>query len=153
MNNTVKIEHKIDSTSKEIYEFEKVGNGYVYVGIMYSHRDGVGDMWGEEWRSEKDYEKALDDYAKSQGYKDYDNMEDHYEYIVESHHAPEISDIDDRFNPVCNKTKHGEIRYSGCYWGYGDHEEKYTPKISEAEIKLKILEKTRKIKVDLGTVK
>lgn len=150
MNNAkVSIHHKISDTSKEIYEFEGCGNNWHYVGIYYSNRSGVDDVWGDEW--EKFYEKSkvseLETIAKSFDYEDYHDMIDNNDF---GDLAEKIGEIYEKYNPVCQKTTNGETYLYGTYWGEGSKTRKeYPPKISEEKIKEEILKQISKIKVHI----
>lgn len=145
----IKIEHIISSTSKEIYEFSCVGdNEWRYKGIMYSNRDDSKDKWGEKW-GKKEKEKEILTLAKKLVNK-YDPkitstkeiLRVFYAYYEEDFEY-EVLEIENKWMPTCNKTKHGLTRYYGSYPGD-------TPKISKEEIKEKISKTiTKNIKVFL----
>lgn len=152
-NHKISIHHKIDETSKEIYEFERTSsNTWDYVGIYFSHRNDEDDVWGDEWGKFYEDLKILekDRIAESFGYSGHSEMLDGFDYY--SYEYDKLREIDTKYNPICQKTKHGKTYYSGMSWGCNTKDKdrsKYIPKISKEEIKEEILRQTSKIKINL----
>ena len=148
-NQKISIHHKIDETSKEIYEFEKSSsNTWSYVGIYFSHRNGVCDVWGDQWDKfyESDRLKEYDEVAKSFGYTNHSDMMDDCDPFP--YWEEKLIAINDTYNPVCQKTEYGKPYYGGIYWGSGSNTRKqYPPKNTEKQVEEEILKQTPKIKV------
>lgn len=147
--NRVSVEHIIDDTSKEIYEFEKHGNYWVYVAMYQAHRNDKDDVWGDEWNTAYEFDERdeLDEVSRRLGYDDYDNLLEEHNY---SDYLPEeLKEVIDKFNPVIQKTIHGKPYYGGCSWGYGSRKEKYSPKMSEKDIVAEITRQVSKVKIKL----
>jgi hypothetical protein len=145
----VSIEHKLNSTSKEIYEFISLERGvWKYSGIFYSNRNDETDVWGDEW--EKTYSKVRDEelnlLANKNGYADVDEWIDN---DIHAEYNEELDKIIKRYRPTCNKTLDGRTYYHGISWGYGFSEPKHTPKISIEQIKDSILRQTSNIEIKL----
>jgi hypothetical protein len=153
----VKIEHIIDETSKEIYTFEGYGNTWEYTGIEFSNRNNAKEQWGEDWgkrqlirdlnalgkkyvSSSVDLEKYKKDIEFYGNIAEFILVEDLYDVSKIGCWELEfqIGKIKRKWNPVANKTKKGEIRWSGVYFGL---EKEPKPKLSKAEIKKKIRQK------------
>jgi hypothetical protein len=145
--NRISVEHIIDDTSKEIYEFEKMGNTWHYVAYYYAHRNDRDDVWGDNWADyyETQRTQELDELALSLGYENscdlsnYGGWED----------VDKMDNIYLKYNPVCQKTIHGKPYYGGCSWGYGSRGEKYIPKMSEEDIIKEITNQVTKVKIKL----
>lgn len=154
--NTVEIEHKINSTHMEIYEFVKHGNTYYYSGIMFSNRNDENDIWGHNWRSNKILKackmEEVRKLAEKNGYYDVRDFED---VVWNCYGLEGCSDklraIDRKYNPAYNKTKSLEPYYHGVSWGINasNYKAKYPPKLTEKQIKNRIIKKVSKIKVKL----
>lgn len=149
--NTIQIEYIISDTKKEIYEFEVKGNCYYYCRIFFSYRDNKDDEWGEKWEKahKKQKEKELNDFAKSKGYRGFEELEEYrgcheYEILI-----PEIEAIYSKYYPTRNKTIHGETRYSGVHFGCNRKKNEYIPTMPKEKIEAAILKKIKKIKVIL----
>lgn len=152
----IAIEKKISDTAKEIYSFVGYSDGtWHYRGIMFSNRDGKGDKWGEKW-GDKEKEKEILDFAKklaSEFNYDLDERSDKELLEIFDEYWSDETDVEEelqainyKWNPVCNKTINGEIRYHGTYGGTNGPEIK--PKMTEEEIAEAIKDKlTKKIKV------
>ncbi|MHA2047742.1 MAG: hypothetical protein ACW99G_23410 [Candidatus Thorarchaeota archaeon] len=140
----IKIEHIIDETSKEIYKFRECGDSWDYVGIFYSHRDDADDVWGDEWSEHYADKRSeeLNAVAESLGLESTSEMCG-WDWDTHGHHFEEVKR---KYNPVCQKTKHGKTRYSGSHGGRRDHP---TPKISVDEIKAEILKQISKMEIRL----
>ena len=148
----IEISHIIDDQHKEIYAFEKIISIWHYTGIGYSNRNDKDDVWGDEW--DKHYsnakEKELNDYAVSRGYQDFDEFCDSCtSYIANDYYDGIISDIYDKYNPVCQKTLDGRTYWYGLCFGSGCDTAEYAPKLSEEEIKHKILKQICNLKIQL----
>lgn len=150
MNQTIEIHYQISDTSKEIYQFQQTGdNTWKYVGIYFSNRNDVSDLWGDRWKKDiaflcqKDQElKAL---AVKFGYDD---------FLEAIDNEPEGGSFDEeaaliqrKYNPCCQKTNKGELYYSGIHWGYGNRKGQYKPKLSSEEIEKEIVNKILKFRI------
>lgn len=140
----VEIQHIVDERTKEIYHFEKHGSVWKYVGIYFSRRNDENDIWGDEWTKRFHDQKMeeLNFWAQSKGYEDYYSIG--WTDLDAWTDKWEIDEIRNKYNPVCQSTKHGEPYYSGQYGG-----ELPKPKISVDQIKIEILKQVSKIKVEL----
>ncbi len=145
--NRVSVKHIIDETSKEIYEFEKMGNVWQYVAMYYANRNDKDDVWGDEWTDhyENKRSKELDEMAVSLGYDTFVELMDYGGWDD----IDKADEIYKKYNPVCQKTKHGKPYYGGCSWGYGSRDGKYTPKMSEKDIINEITKQVSKVKIKL----
>lgn len=145
--NRVSVEYIIDDTSKEIYEFEKMGNVWHYVAAYYAYRNDKDDVWGDDWGDhyESKRSKELDEMAVSLGYEDAGDLSDYGDW----HDVDKMNEIYLKYNPVCQKTIHGESYYGGCSWGYGSRNGKHTPKMSEKDIIKEITRQVTKVKIKL----
>lgn len=125
---TIKVKHTISDTEREIYVFEDCSDCFRYMGIYYSRRNDANDLFGDEWEEfyKEEREKALKEF------EDYDD--DYYNFNTEI--EKKIKEIKNKYNPIVNKTKFGKPYYSGQYGG-----KLPAPKLTEQEIKDKILEK------------
>lgn len=143
----VEIEHIIDETSKEIYQFENYGNWWHYTGITYSHRNGEWDTWGDEWdeKFKKQRDLEYDEVAQNHGYSNYGDS--NYDYFVEC----DIYEVRTKYNPVCQKTTDGRPYLSGCYWGLFSEPDgdRPAPKMTNDQIKEAIAKQISKIKIKL----
>ena len=140
----MKIEHVIDDTSKEIYEFKFTNISWEYVGIMYSNRNDANDIWGDEW-SEHFADKRRDEInaiASELGLCSLEEMTE-WDWEANGYH---FSEVENHYNPCCQKTIHGETRCHGSYGGRHGHP---TPKISIDEIKAEILKQVSEMKIEL----
>ena len=147
--NKIKIEHTIDDTSKEIYEFEYRGGEWLYTGIMYSHRNDKNDVWGDDWNTAYEFirQEDLDRISRELVFDDFGDLLGDYRY---SDFLPdEINEIDKKYNPCCQKTAQGKTYYSGIYWGYGSTSKKHLPKLKEEDIIRDIKRQTAKVKIKL----
>lgn len=146
----VVIEHIISPTLKEIYEFERQGDVWKYVGICWSRRNGENDIWGDElgaFYSEQKV-KELTELVRKHGYKD---LDEYYDCAPEYSRTldDEFSDIVDKFSPTMTKTLSGMPYRSGVYFSNKPKTPDQLPKISDEEIKAKILEKISNVKIKL----
>tara|TARA_R110000751_G_scaffold74613_1_gene150655 strand:+ start:4109 stop:4537 length:429 start_codon:yes stop_codon:yes gene_type:complete len=140
----VEVEHIIDETAKEIYDFE-VGKIVRYVGIAFVFRDDENDVWGNEWRKHYvlDCSNELNETCFELTGEAYDEIGDYqwqrYNWV--------FTKIINEYNPCLLKTKHGKTRYSAQH--FGGLGNKPPPKISNEIIKKHILEQMSKIEVEL----
>ena len=115
---------------------------------MYSNRNDKSDTWGDEWykKFEKQKESEYDGVAIKYGYDNYlESYGDSFEM------DSDIRTVQNKYNPVCNKTKDGRTYLYGESWGVG-RSEKHTskkPKLSEDEIISAIAKQVTKIKIKL----
>jgi hypothetical protein len=154
---SITIEHKVDETHMEIYEFDKSGNIYYYSGIMFSNRNDENDIWGHEWPNNKELQEKKEEeimvLAREEGYSSASSFEyDVWNFDSFYHYTFKLMEIAEKYNPCCNKTKSGEPYYYGCSWGSyddSDYKKKNPPKISVDKIREEILNKVSKIKIVL----
>jgi hypothetical protein len=142
---SIQIEHIIDDTSKEIYQFENTGGVWVYTGIYYAHRNDSEDIWGDEWADNYEKEKAqkLNEVAKKLGFDDYADLLDY------GNDQMECDEIYTKYNPVCQKTTNGKVYYCGMSWGMGSYKDRPSPKLTEKEIIQAITNQVSKVKIKL----
>jgi hypothetical protein len=99
--------HLVSPTYRIAYEFEfKNIDKIEYVGIYYSYREDENDEWGEDWgkkEKKKEYDAIMNRHAMF--YTD-DTDELHQD----------LDALENKYNPVMNKTSRGETRFSGCHF-------------------------------------
>jgi hypothetical protein len=145
----VEVEHIIDDTSKEIYIFKSSGNNcWEYKGIKFSNRSNKREKWGEDWGKvqlkrdlnrlgrkflRKHEEESIPDILKKYN-SIAEAVQDEYVGRCESLFAldNEIERLRRKWNPVCNKTRQGETRLHGLFFGRPISTKSFLrPKLSE----------------------